>query len=136
MSDEAIEKANAELNKLKMMSPMSAEASVVRGYIEWLVGVLGQSAARLSTISSGPDHPRSGSLRTGRGKRPYRLPFKSGSENLKARCFVSLDHLGVGKTSLGESIAKSTNRKFVRMALGGVRDEVEIRGVIGSMPGN
>ena len=96
MSDEAIEKANAELNKLKMMSPMSAEASVVRATLSGWWVFLGQSAARLSTISSGSDHPRSGSLRTGRGKRPYLeyLAVQKRVRNLKAQCFVSLDRPG------------------------------------------
>ena len=142
MSDEAIEKANAELNKLKMMSPMSAEASVVRGYIEWLVGV---PWAKRSKVK--PDIKRAQpildqdhyGLEEEKDRILEYLAVQKRVRKLKGPVLCLVGPPGVGKTSLGESIAKSTNRKFVRMALGGVRDEAEIRGhrrtYIGSMPG-
>ena len=142
MSDEAIEKANAELNKLKMMSPMSAEASVVRGYIEWLVGVpwakrskVKHDIKRAQTILD-QDHY---GLEEVKDRILEYLAVQKRVRKLKGPVLCLVGPPGVGKTSLGESIAKSTNRKFVRMALGGVRDEAEIRGhrrtYIGSMPG-
>ena len=141
MSDEAIEKANAELNKLKMMSPMSAEASV-RGYIEWLVGVpwakrskVKHDIKRAQTILD-QDHY---GLEEVKDRILEYLAVQKRVRKLKGPVLCLVGPPGVGKTSLGESIAKSTNRKFVRMALGGVRDEAEIRGhrrtYIGSMPG-
>jgi len=142
MSKEAKEKASAELNKLKMMSPMSAEASVVRGYLDWMISVPWKKRSKvrhdlpgaekiLETDHYGLDEVKERILeflavqkRVGKSKGPV-------------LCLVGPP--GVGKTSLGESIARATNRKFVRMALGGVRDEAEIRGhrrtYIGSMPG-
>lgn len=142
MSDEAIEKANSELNKLKMMSPMSAEASVVRGYIEWLVGVpwakrskVKHDIKRAQTILD-QDHY---GLEEVKDRILEYLAVQKRVRKLKGPVLCLVGPPGVGKTSLGESIAKSTNRKFVRMALGGVRDEAEIRGhrrtYIGSMPG-
>jgi ATP-dependent Lon protease len=142
MSDEAIEKANAELGKLKMMSPMSAEASVVRGYIEWLVGVpwakrskVKHDIKRAQTILD-QDHY---GLEEVKDRILEYLAVQKRVRKLKGPVLCLVGPPGVGKTSLGESIAKSTNRKFVRMALGGVRDEAEIRGhrrtYIGSMPG-
>ena len=142
MSDEAIEKANAELNKLKMMSPMSAEASVVRGYIEWLVGVpwakrskVKHDIKRAQTILD-QDHY---GLEEVKDRILEYLAVQKRVRKLKGPVLCLVGPPGVGKTSLGESIAKSTNRKFVRMALGGVRAEAEIRGhrrtYIGSMPG-
>jgi ATP-dependent Lon protease len=125
MPKEAREKADAELNKLKLMSPMSAEATVVRNYIDWLL------------------------------RSPWKKKTKINRDLNRAEDVLEEDHYGVkkqrgpilclvgppgvGKTSLGQSIARATNRKFVRMSLGGVRDEAEIRGhrrtYIGSMPG-
>jgi ATP-dependent Lon protease len=142
MSDEAIEKANSELNKLKMMSPMSAEASVVRGYIEWLVGVpwakrskIKHDIKRAQTILD-QDHY---GLEEVKDRILEYLAVQKRVRKLKGPVLCLVGPPGVGKTSLGESIARSTNRKFVRMALGGVRDEAEIRGhrrtYIGSMPG-
>ena len=142
MSDEATEKANAELSKLKMMSPMSAEASVVRGYIDWLVGVpwakrskVKHDIKRAQTILD-QDHY---GLEEVKDRILEYLAVQKRVRKLKGPVLCLVGPPGVGKTSLGESIAKSTNRKFVRMALGGVRDEAEIRGhrrtYIGSMPG-
>jgi ATP-dependent Lon protease len=142
MSDEAIDKANTELSKLKMMSPMSAEASVVRGYIEWLVGVpwakrskVKHDIKRAQTILD-QDHY---GLEEVKDRILEYLAVQKRVRKLKGPVLCLVGPPGVGKTSLGESIAKSTNRKFVRMALGGVRDEAEIRGhrrtYIGSMPG-
>jgi ATP-dependent Lon protease len=142
MSEEAIEKANSELSKLKMMSPMSAEASVVRGYIEWLVGVpwskrskIKHDIKRAKTVLD-QDHY---GLEEVKDRILEYLAVQKRVRKLKGPVLCLVGPPGVGKTSLGESIAKSTNRKFVRMALGGVRDEAEIRGhrrtYIGSMPG-
>ena len=142
MSEEASEKANAELGKLKMMSPMSAEASVVRGYIDWLVGVpwskrskVKHDIKRAQTILD-QDHY---GLEEVKDRILEYLAVQKRVRKLKGPVLCLVGPPGVGKTSLGESIAKSTNRKFVRMALGGVRDEAEIRGhrrtYIGSMPG-
>ena len=142
MSEEASEKANAELSKLKMMSPMSAEASVVRGYIDWLVGVpwskrskVKHDIKRAQTILD-QDHY---GLEEVKDRILEYLAVQKRVRKLKGPVLCLVGPPGVGKTSLGESIAKSTNRKFVRMALGGVRDEAEIRGhrrtYIGSMPG-
>ena len=142
MSEEAIEKANSELSKLKMMSPMSAEASVVRGYIEWLVGVpwskrskIKHDIKRAKTVLD-QDHY---GLEEVKDRILEYLSVQKRVRKLKGPVLCLVGPPGVGKTSLGESIAKSTNRKFVRMALGGVRDEAEIRGhrrtYIGSMPG-
>ena len=142
MPAEALEKANSELSKLKMMSPMSAEASVVRGYIEWLVGVpwkkrskIKHDIKRAQTILD-QDHY---GLEEVKDRILEYLAVQKRVRKLKGPVLCLVGPPGVGKTSLGESIAKSTNRKFVRMALGGVRDEAEIRGhrrtYIGSMPG-
>ena len=142
MPADALEKANSELSKLKMMSPMSAEASVVRGYIEWLVGVpwkkrskIKHDIKRAQTILD-QDHY---GLEEVKDRILEYLAVQKRVRKLKGPVLCLVGPPGVGKTSLGESIAKSTNRKFVRMALGGVRDEAEIRGhrrtYIGSMPG-
>jgi len=142
MPAEALEKANSELSKLKMMSPMSAEASVVRGYIEWLVGVpwkkrskIKHDIKRAQTILD-QDHF---GLEEVKDRILEYLAVQKRVRKLKGPVLCLVGPPGVGKTSLGESIAKSTNRKFIRMALGGVRDEAEIRGhrrtYIGSMPG-
>ena len=142
MSDEASEKANSELNKLKMMSPMSAEASVVRGYIDWLVGLPWAKRSKVkhdikrAQLILDQDHY---GLEEVKDRILEYLAVQKRVRKLKGPVLCLVGPPGVGKTSLGESIAKSTNRKFVRMALGGVRDEAEIRGhrrtYIGSMPG-
>lgn len=142
MSEEASEKANAELNKLKMMSPMSAEASVVRGYIDWLVGLPWTKRSKvkhdIKRAQSILDQDHYG-LEEVKDRILEYLAVQKRVRKLKGPVLCLVGPPGVGKTSLGESIAKSTNRKFVRMALGGVRDEAEIRGhrrtYIGSMPG-
>ena len=142
MSAEALEKANAELGKLKMMSPMSAEASVVRGYLDWMVSIpwFKRSKVRhdLKKAQSVLDEDHFGLEEVKERILEY-LAVQKRVRKLKGPVLCLVGPPGVGKTSLGESIARSTNRKFIRMALGGVRDEAEIRGhrrtYIGSMPG-
>ncbi|RRJ84902.1 endopeptidase La [Aestuariirhabdus litorea] len=142
MPKEAQEKTLAELGKLKMMSPMSAEATVVRGYIDWMVGLpwkkrskIRNDIARAEEILN-EDHY---GLEEVKERILEYLAVQQRVRKLKGPVLCLVGPPGVGKTSLGESIARSTNRKFVRMALGGVRDEAEIRGhrrtYIGSMPG-
>ena len=142
MPEEAKEKALSELGKLKMMSPMSAEASVVRSYIDWMVSVpwtrrskVKHDLKRASTILD-EDHY---GLEEVKDRILEYLAVQKRVRKVKGPVLCLVGPPGVGKTSLGESIARSTNRKFVRMALGGVRDEAEIRGhrrtYIGSMPG-
>ena len=142
MSKEAEEKCLSELRKLKMMSPMSAEASVVRTYIETILNLPWKKKTDINQnlnnaeISLDADH-------FGLDKVKERIVEYLAVQNrvgkLKAPILCLVGPPGVGKTSLGQSIAKAVNRKFVRMALGGVRDEAEIRGhrrtYIGSMPG-
>ncbi|MCL7422541.1 MAG: endopeptidase La [Methylobacter sp.] len=142
MSKEAKVKATAELNKLKLMSPMSAEATVVRNYIDWMVSVPWKKKTKvrhdlklaehvLETEHYGLDKVKERILEY--------LAVQQRVKQLKGPILCLVGPPGVGKTSLGESIARATNRKYVRMALGGVRDEAEIRGhrrtYIGSMPG-
>jgi ATP-dependent Lon protease len=142
MPQEAEKKARAELNKLKMMSPMSAEASVVRSYIDWMVSVpwsksskikqdLAFAKAVLEEEHFGLDEVKERILEY--------LAVQKRVKKMKGPILCLVGPPGVGKTSLGQSIARATNRKFVRMALGGVRDEAEIRGhrrtYIGSLPG-
>lgn len=142
MSKEAAEKANAELNKLKMMSPMSAEATVVRSYIEWLCDVPWTKTSRvrhdLAHAEKVLDKDHYG-LDDVKDRILEYLAVQKRVRKLKGPVLCLVGPPGVGKTSLGESLARATNRKFVRMALGGVRDEAEIRGhrrtYIGSMPG-
>ncbi len=142
MSKDAETKALAELNKLKMMSPMSAEASVVRSYLDWMVQVpwkkrskLRNDLARAEAILE-EDHHGLEEVKQ-RVLEYLAVQRRVGKSKGPVLCFVGPP--GVGKTSLGESIARATNRQFVRMALGGVRDEAEIRGhrrtYIGSLPG-
>jgi ATP-dependent Lon protease len=142
MPEEASSKVNAELNKLKMMSPMSAEASVVRSYIDWMLSVpwskrskVKHDLKRASDILE-KDHY---GLEEVKERILEYLAVQKRVRKIKGPVLCLVGPPGVGKTSLGESIARSTNRKFVRMALGGVRDEAEIRGhrrtYIGSMPG-
>ncbi len=142
MPEEARDKALSELGKLKMMSPMSAEASVVRSYIDWMVSVpwskrskVKHDLKRASTILD-EDHY---GLEEVKDRILEYLAVQKRVRKVKGPVLCLVGPPGVGKTSLGESIARATNRKFVRMALGGVRDEAEIRGhrrtYIGSMPG-
>lgn len=142
MPEEAKEKATSELNKLKMMSPMSAEATVVRSYIDWLINVPWYKRSKVKKDLNNAqkildeDH-------YGLGKVKERiieyLAVQQRVRKLKGPILCLVGPPGVGKTSLGQSIAKATGRKYVRMALGGVRDEAEIRGhrrtYIGSLPG-
>jgi ATP-dependent Lon protease len=142
MSKEAEEKAFSELNKLKMMSPMSAEASVVRSYIDWIVSVPWKKRTKVkhdlkrAEVILEEDHY---GLEEVKERILEYLAVQKRVKKIKGPVLCLVGPPGVGKTSLGESIARATNRKFVRMALGGVRDESEIRGhrrtYIGSMPG-
>ena len=142
MPKEAKEKADSELNKLKMMSPMSAEASVVRGYLDWMLGVPWKSKSKVrNNIDLADDILNEDHFGLDEVKERI-LEYLAVQKRVKKStgnilCLVGPP--GVGKTSLGRSIAKATNRKYIRMALGGVRDEAEIRGhrrtYIGSMPG-
>ncbi|MDH5545354.1 MAG: endopeptidase La [Gammaproteobacteria bacterium] len=142
MSKEAKEKATAELNKLKMMSPMSAEATVVRNYIDWLVSVPWKKRTKirhdLKKAEEVLEADHYGLEKVKERILEY-LAVQQRVKKLKGSVLCLVGPPGVGKTSLGRSIAKATNRKFVRMSLGGVRDEAEIRGhrrtYIGSMPG-
>jgi ATP-dependent Lon protease len=142
MPKEAREKAGAELNKLKMMSPMSAEATVVRNYIDWLVKVPWKKRTKvLKDIAKAEavlDEDHFGLEKVKERIVEY-LAVQHRVEKLRGPILCLVGPPGVGKTSLGQSIARATNRKFVRMSLGGVRDEAEIRGhrrtYIGSMPG-
>ena len=142
MSKEARAKATTELNKLKMMSPMSAEATVVRNYVDWLVNVpwrkrtrtgrdLGKAEAVLEADHYGLEKVKERIVEY--------LAVQTRVKKLKGPILCLVGAPGVGKTSLGQSIARATNRKFVRMSLGGVRDEAEIRGhrrtYIGALPG-
>ena len=142
MPKSALEKAKSELSKLKMMSPMSAEASVLRNYIDWILGVPWKKRSRVKhdlksaekTLSK--DHY---GLEEVKERILEYLAVQKRVKKLKGPVLCLVGPPGVGKTSLGESIAKATGRKFVRMSLGGVRDESEIRGhrrtYIGSLPG-
>ena len=142
MPKEAKEKATAELNKLKMMSPMSAEATVVRNYIDWLVKVPWKKRTKvlkdLLRAEEVLDEDHFGLEKVKERILEY-LAVQQRVEKIKGPILCLVGPPGVGKTSLGQSIARATNRKFVRMSLGGVRDEAEIRGhrrtYIGSMPG-
>ncbi|BCE01933.1 endopeptidase La [Marinicellulosiphila megalodicopiae] len=142
MPADAEQKAKAELAKLKMMSPMSAEASVVRNYLDWMVSIpwskkskvrndIEKASEILEKDHYGLDEVKERILEY--------LAVQQRVKKLKGAVLCLVGPPGVGKTSLGQSIAKATNRKFVRMALGGVRDESEIRGhrrtYIGAMPG-
>ncbi|MDD5033930.1 MAG: LON peptidase substrate-binding domain-containing protein, partial [Methylococcaceae bacterium] len=142
MPEAAKTKANTELNKLKLMPPMSAEATVVRNYIDWMVNVpwknrskisrdLKKAGAVLETEHYGLDQVKERILEY--------LAVQQRIKKMKGPILCLVGPPGVGKTSLGQSIARATNRKYVRMALGGVRDEAEIRGhrrtYIGALPG-
>jgi ATP-dependent Lon protease len=142
MPEEAKEKASAELNKLKMMSPMSAEATVVRSYIDTLINVPWKKRSKVKKDLAGAqkilDSDHHGLDKVKERIIEY-LAVQQRTNKLKGPILCLVGPPGVGKTSLGQSIARSTGRKYVRMALGGVRDEAEIRGhrrtYIGSMPG-
>lgn len=142
MPKEALEKATAEFNKLKMMSPMSAEATVVRSYIDWLTSVPWhkRSAVKkdLTKAERVLDNDHYGLEKVKERILEY-LAVQQRVKKLKGPILCLVGPPGVGKTSLGQSVAKATGRKYVRMALGGVRDEAEIRGhrrtYIGSLPG-
>ncbi len=142
LTKEALAKATAELNKLKQMSPMSAEATVVRSYIDWLVNVPWKAESKvrhdLDKAEDILDADHYGLEEVKERILEY-LAVQKRVKKLKGPVLCLVGPPGVGKTSLAESIARATNRKFVRMALGGVRDEAEIRGhrrtYIGSMPG-
>ena len=142
MSKEAKEKSTSELNKLKMMSPMSAEASVVRNYIDWMVTVPWKKRTKIKhnlTAASDVLEADHYGLEKVKERILEYLAVQQRVKKLKGSVLCLVGPPGVGKTSLGRSIARATNRKFVRMSLGGVRDEAEIRGhrrtYIGSMPG-
>ena len=142
MPKEALDKANNEIKKLKLMSPMSAEATVVRNYIDTLVNLPWKKKSKVNNDLENAEKVLEGD-HYGLDKVKERileyLAVQQRVDKLKAPILCFVGPPGVGKTSLGQSIAKATNRKFVRMALGGVRDEAEIRGhrrtYIGSMPG-
>ena len=142
MPKEAKEKTVAEVNKLKMMSPMSAEATVVRSYIDWMLGVPWKKRSKVRTdILAAKDVLESDHYGLDEVKERILeyLAVQKRVKKIKGPVLCLVGPPGVGKTSLGESIARATNRNFIRMALGGVRDEAEIRGhrrtYIGSMPG-
>ena len=142
MSKEAKSKATAELNKLKLMSPMSAEATVVRNYIDALVSVPWKKRTKvrndIAKAEEVLDADHYGLEKIKERILEY-LAVQQRVRKLKGPILCLVGPPGVGKTSLGQSIARATNRKFIRMALGGVRDEAEIRGhrrtYIGAMPG-
>ena len=142
MPKEAREKAQNELKKLKLMSPMSAEATVVRNYIDVLIGLPWKKKSKVNNDLKHAEKVLEDD-HYGLDKIKERileyLAVQQRVEKVKAPILCFVGPPGVGKTSLGQSIARATNRKFVRMALGGVRDEAEIRGhrrtYIGSMPG-
>jgi ATP-dependent Lon protease len=142
MPKDARDKALAELSKLRMMSPMSAEATVVRSYLDWMVSVPWKKRSKvrndLKAAQEILDQDHYG-LEEVKDRILEFLAVQSRVGKVKGPVLCLVGPPGVGKTSLGQSIAKATNRKFVRMALGGVRDEAEIRGhrrtYIGSLPG-
>ncbi|VFP80433.1 endopeptidase La [Candidatus Erwinia haradaeae] len=142
MPQEAREKTEAELNKLKMMSPMSAESTVVRSYIDWMIQVPWYNRSKmkkdLQKAQETLDIDHFG-LTVVKDRILEYLAVQSRASKIKGPILCLVGPPGVGKTSLGQSVAKATGRKYVRMALGGMRDEAEIRGhrrtYIGSMPG-
>ncbi len=142
MSKEAKDKATSELNKLKMMSPMSAEATVVRNYIDWMVSVPWKKRTKIKHDLAAAEEVLEADhygLEKVKERILEYLAVQQRVKKLKGSVLCLVGPPGVGKTSLGRSIARATNRKFVRMSLGGVRDEAEVRGhrrtYIGSMPG-
>jgi ATP-dependent Lon protease len=142
MSKEAKKKATSELNKLKMMSPMSAEATVVRNYIDWLVDCPWKKRSKISRDLAAAEKVLNDDhygLEKVKERILEYLAVQQRVKKLKGPILCLVGPPGVGKTSLGQSIARATNRKYTRMSLGGVRDESEIRGhrrtYIGSLPG-
>jgi ATP-dependent Lon protease len=142
MPKEAREKANSELAKLKLMSPMSAEATVVRNYVDWLVKSPWKKRSKVHLDIAAAEKVLEADhygLEKVKERIVEYLAVQQRVKNLRGPILCLVGPPGVGKTSLGQSVARSTNRKFVRMSLGGVRDEAEIRGhrrtYIGSMPG-
>ncbi|WP_045390430.1 endopeptidase La [Falsirhodobacter sp. alg1] len=142
LSKEAREKADAEIKKLKSMSPMSAEATVVRNYLDWLLGIpwgvkskVKKDLAKAQEVLDGDHH----GLEKVKERIVEYLAVQARATKLKGPIMCLVGPPGVGKTSLGRSVAKATGREFIRISLGGVRDESEIRGhrrtYIGSMPG-
>ncbi|QFT96248.1 Lon protease [Roseovarius sp. THAF8] len=142
LSKEAREKAEGELKKLKNMSPMSAEATVVRNYLDWMLSIPWGTKSRvkkdLGRAQDVLDHDHYGLEKVKERIVEY-LAVQQRSKKLKGPIMCLVGPPGVGKTSLGKSVAKATGREFIRISLGGVRDESEIRGhrrtYIGSMPG-
>ena len=142
MTKEAREKAENELKKLRMMSPMSAEATVVRNYVDWILSVPWKKRSKISRDLNRAeeileeDHY---GLEKVKERIVEYLAVQQRVKKMKGPILCLVGPPGVGKTSLGRSIARATNRKFVRMSLGGVRDEAEIRGhrrtYVGSLPG-
>ncbi|MDQ3558519.1 MAG: endopeptidase La [Pseudomonadota bacterium] len=142
LSKEAREKADTELKKLRQMSPMSAEATVVRNYLDWLLGIPWKKRSKLRNDLAFAEKVLDADhfgLEKVKERIVEYLAVQSRANKLKGPILCLVGPPGVGKTSLGKSIAKATGREFVRMSLGGVRDEAEIRGhrrtYIGSMPG-
>jgi ATP-dependent Lon protease len=142
MPKEAREKATSELNKLKLMSPMSAEATVVRNYIDWLLKAPWKKRTRVKRDLAEAERVLEADhygLEKVKERIVEYLAVQQRVKKPKGPILCLVGPPGVGKTSLGQSIARATNRKFIRMSLGGVRDEAEIRGhrrtYIGSMPG-
>ena len=141
LSKEASDKAAAELKKLKNMSPMSAEATVVRNYLDWMLslpwGVRSRVKKDLTKAQKTLDDDHYGLEKVKERIVEY-LAVQQRSRKLKGPIMCLVGPPGVGKTSLGKSVAKATGREFIRISLGGVRDESEIRGhrrtYIGSMP--
>ncbi|GIR41723.1 MAG: hypothetical protein CM15mP51_25030 [Porticoccaceae bacterium] len=131
MPKSANEKAFSELNKLKMMSPMSAEASVIRNYLDWMVKIPWKKRTKIKNDLNVADKILNADhhgLEEVKERILEFLAVQKRVKKLKGPILCLVGPPGVGKTSLGESIAKATGRKFGRMSLGGVRDEAEIRG--------
>ncbi|HET7411236.1 MAG TPA: endopeptidase La, partial [Pararhizobium sp.] len=142
LSKEAREKAEAEMKKLRQMSPMSAEATVVRNYLDWLLGIPWNKRSRVKNdLAFAEDVLETDhfGLQKVKERIVEYLAVQARSKKIKGPILCLVGPPGVGKTSLAKSIARATGREYVRMALGGVRDEAEIRGhrrtYIGSMPG-
>ncbi len=142
LSKEAREKADAEIKKLKNMSPMSAEATVVRNYLDWMLAIPWGNKSRVKKDLAGAQKVLDGDhygLEKVKERIVEYLAVQQRSKKLKGPILCLVGPPGVGKTSLGKSVAKATGREFIRISLGGVRDESEIRGhrrtYIGSMPG-
>jgi ATP-dependent Lon protease len=142
LSKEAKEKVDAELKKLKNMSPMSAEATVVRNYLDWILSIPWGKKSRVKKDLAAAEAVLDGDhygLEKVKERIVEYLAVQQRSQKLKGPIMCLVGPPGVGKTSLGKSVAKATGREFIRISLGGVRDESEIRGhrrtYIGSMPG-